>query len=407
MKHIAIAIDNSTSLKALILSINCGQSGIGIEGIPFLVYNQKAVENFISEEVKHDNLEFKKTYGQTLQSMSSGEQKIRFLKELFATLPKGLILENPLAHLDSNNSELVKNLFEKHKSQTSFVLLLKKFDWIPDYISEYYTAFGNSFKSVPTKEDFLKLGETSFDFRLEIPKGIEIPVHQGELISMKNIRVSYEGKQVLNGINWTLKQGDYWELRGPNGSGKTTLLSMLTGENPMGYGQDLHLFGYKKGSGESIWDIKKNIGYYTPFMTAFFTGYYSVEEMIIGGLKDSIGLYQKPSKLEQLAVSYWIKLIGLADKKEAYFTDLSLGEQSLVMIARAMVKMPKLLILDEPTAGLDHASNQLFISLVNEIAKAHQVTIVFVSHKREPHLKADKVFELIPNPNGSTYKILE
>lgn len=405
MKHIAIAIDNSTSLEALIYSINKGQSNFISEGIPLSVYNQKAVENFIDEEVKHDNTEFKNTYGQSLKSMSSGEQKIRFLKELFTTPPNGLILENPLAHLDPDNSELLKNLLEKHKSQTSYVLLLKKFDWIPEYITEYYTAFGNPYKSVPTKKDFLKLGETSFDFHLEIPQGIKVPKSEGELIQMNNICVSYEGKPVLDGINWTLKQGEYWELRGPNGSGKTTLLSMLTGENPKGYGQDLHLFGYKKGSGESIWDIKKNIGYYTPSMTAFFTGYYSVEEMIIGGLKDSIGLYQKPSKLEQIAVSYWIKLIGLEEKKDTYFTDLSLGEQSLIMIARAMVKMPKLLILDEPTAGLDHASNQLFISLVNEIAKAHQVTIVFVSHKREPHLKAEKIFELIPRSNGSTYKI--
>lgn len=403
--HIAIAVDNTTSIEDLIYKINQGQLLKQAIETPFKVYHKKALEAFIDEEVKHDNVDFKKKYGQSLQSMSSGEQKIRFLKSIFENPPKGLILDNPLAHLDVENQQILKETLLRYQDQTTYIFLFKQFDWIPESIEHYYQSFDREFKTIENREEFLKLANTSFEFSVELPTSLQVVPTDEDLVRMNEITVTYQDRPILNKINWTIKQGDFWELRGPNGSGKTTLLSMLTGENPKGYGQDLFLFGYQKGTGETIWDIKKNIGYYTPSMTAFFTGYHTVEEMIIGGLKDSIGLYVKPSKMEEIAVTYWLQLIGLESKKEQYFTDLSLGEQSLIMTARAMVKMPKLLILDEPTAGLDHRSNQLFMSLINAIAKAHQVAIVFVSHKRDPLLKATQIFELIPDTKGSSYKI--
>ncbi|MBT8293649.1 MAG: ATP-binding cassette domain-containing protein, partial [Eudoraea sp.] len=227
------------------------------------------------------------------------------------------------------------------------------------------------------------------------------------LVRFNNVSVNYEEKPILKNINWAIKQGEFWELSGKNGSGKTTLLSMVTGDNPKAYGQDIFLFGSRKGSGESVWDIKKNIGYFTPAMVDRFRGYHSLENMLISGLLDSIGLYIKPSEAQLRVAREWLALVNMEDKKDSYFHDLSLGQQRLIMCVRAMIKHPLLLILDEPTAGLDDASAALVVDLVNKMAEESQTSIIFVSHRKEPELKAHFIYKLELTPEGSLGKVLD
>ena len=227
------------------------------------------------------------------------------------------------------------------------------------------------------------------------------------LIELKGVNVSYFEKPILKNINWEIKKGDFWELRGKNGSGKTTILSMITGENPKGYGQELFIFGRKKGSGESVWDIKKHIGYFTPAMTDKFTGYHSVENMVISGLTDSIGLYVRPTEAQLRTAREWLNLIGMWEMRHTLFHDLTMGQKRLVMCARAMIKHPILLIFDEPTAGLDDGSAELFVGLVNKFAEESETTIVFVSHRSESNLNPDFVYELEMRDGGSVGKVLK
>jgi len=226
------------------------------------------------------------------------------------------------------------------------------------------------------------------------------------LIQLKNVTVNFGNKTVLQKINWTIKKREFWQLVGKNGSGKTTLLSMITGDNPKGYGQELFLFGKKKGSGESIWDIKKNIGYFTPSMTDKFTGYHTIENMLISGLNDSIGLYITPTEAQLRVAKQWLQLINLWEKKETQFNDLSMGQKRLVMTTRAMIKHPLLLILDEPTAGLDDASAKLLVELVNKIARESDTATIFVSHRKEPGLNPDLIYELEMSERGSTGRVI-
>lgn len=177
-----------------------------------------------------------------------------------------------------------------------------------------------------------------------------------ELVQFKNVSVSYGKRQILDGIDWTIKKGDFWQLIGPNGSGKTTLFTMITGNNHKGYGQDLTLFGHKKGSGESIWDLKEHIGYFTLGMLDRFGGYHTVLDMVISGLHESVGLYTRPSEIEIRTATQWLRLLGLENKKDRPLRELGTAGKRLAIIARAMIKHPPLLILDEPTAGLDDYS---------------------------------------------------
>ena len=222
------------------------------------------------------------------------------------------------------------------------------------------------------------------------------------VLSLQNISKSYGKIQALNNLSFEIPQGSVFGVLGPNGSGKSTILSLITGDNPKGYGQNLILFGIKKGSGETVWDIKQNIGYLTPTMTQFFPRLDSVEKMVLSGFFDSIGLYSLPNETQVKTAQNWLQLIGLYDKRSAPFCFLPLGKQRMVLVARAMVKHPPLLILDEPASGLNDEDVVLFTALINKIAAESTTAIVYVSHRPEQGLTPQYIFELQPGADGST-----
>jgi molybdate transport system ATP-binding protein len=123
--------------------------------------------------------------------------------------------------------------------------------------------------------------------------------------------------------------------------------------------------------------------------------------MLISGLNDCIGLYLKPTEAQLRLAKEWLLLIDMWNIRAKRFHDLSMGQKRLVMTVRAMIKHPLLLILDEPTAGLDDASARLLVALVNKIARESEVTTIFVSHRKEPGLEPDKIYQLQMTENGS------
>ena len=181
---------------------------------------------------------------------------------------------------------------------------------------------------------------------------------------------------------------------------------MMIGDNPKAYGQEVYLFGYKRGSGETVWDIKRNIGYFTPSMMHLFKGQHTALNMVISGLKDSIGLYQVPTDLEVNLAKQWLQLIGLDTIKDINYFYLSETNKRLILICRAMIKHPPLILLDEPTVGLDDKGAKVFIRLVQKIAKESNTAVLYVSHKAEPELKPTHTFELEHTDQGSIRKII-
>ncbi|MEI7736859.1 MAG: ATP-binding cassette domain-containing protein, partial [Ferruginibacter sp.] len=197
----------------------------------------------------------------------------------------------------------------------------------------------------------------------------------------------------------------FWQLIGPNGSGKTTMLSMIYGNNPKAYGQNLILFGKRKGTGESVWEIKEKIGYFSSAITLEFDRSDTLEQMIISGFNDSIGLYIHPTDLQIQRAAAWLQLLKMYEQRKQLFRNFSMAQQRLILIARAMVKHPPLLILDEPTAGIDDESAELFSALVNKIAAESNTAILYVSHRDEQGLAPKYIFELEPGTDGSTGKV--
>ncbi len=401
MEHWAVFIDNNSRKRDFINTILKGANS------QFKQFSTKRGElfsplrlhKFIDEEERHDH-KYLTNSKQALKTLSSGEQKKALLFYIINTHPDYIILDNPFDNLDVDFQKELSLLFLKYSEKITFIQLVsRKTDVLP-FISNLGKLRQDEFSELGNYDNLNLMSEKKLDGT--IPSALEtIEVPGVTLVHFKNVSVSYGDKPIVRNINWELKKGEFWQLMGKNGSGKSTLLGMVTGDNPKAYGQELYIFGQKKGSGESVWDIKKKLGYFTPSMTDKFTGRHTVEHMLISGLTDSIGLYTKPTEAQSRVIKEWLVLLNLSDIRNILFRELSIGQKRLIMTARAMVKHPPLLILDEPTSGMDDASAQLLVALTNKIAQETKTTVIFVSHRKEAGLEPKKIFELKLTDQGS------
>lgn len=410
-QHWAIFITNDSNKAKLLqqlLSRNLPEQLSFLSNLKGSLFSKLALELLMGVEDRHNTKTIAKETEQSLRTMSSGEQKKALLTHILTTSPDFIILDNPFDNLDVETQDYLKTTLKQRSSSIVFIQIIsRKSDLLP-----FITNFASLHKELLSFHENLDsisfLKHVSVGFSGNIPAPIQpIIFDHNTLILLKDVSVRFGAKTVLQNIHWEIKKGDFWQLIGKNGSGKTTMLSMITGENPKGYGQELFLFGIKKGSGETIWDIKKKIGYFTPAMTDKFAGYHTIENMLISGFNDSIGLYIKPTTAQLRLTKEWLLLVDLWHMKETLFHKLSMGQQRLVMTTRALIKHPSLLILDEPTAGLDDVSAQLVVNLVNKMSLESNTTIIFVSHRREAGLKPDFIYELKITSNGSVGHILK
>lgn len=400
MKHWDLLLSNQVDKKIFIdtlLSGNIQGELSSFNSLKGILYSDISIRKLIEEEYRYDSIEATKDSHRKMRTFSSGERKKEFLKYCLNKNPDYIILDNPMDHLDhSSRKELVLAIESISRTVHIIQLVNRTIDLLP-FISNKAQITDNSFelKSINTSENNPFQNNT---YSTPIHKEI---FSESVLVKMNAISVSYDEKPIIDSLSWTIKQGDFWHLIGPNGSGKSTLLSLISGDNPKGYGQNVELFGRKKGSGESIWEIKKQIGFFNTAMTDLFNKSYNLEEMILSGFFDSIGLYREPTTLQRKMVSQWLETIQMSHLKNKNFNHLSIGQQRVALIARAVLKHPPLLILDEPLEGLDDYNTALVTQLINTLKKETNIAILFVSHRIEPNLSPDFILELTPHPTGS------
>lgn len=409
--HIGLYLPNTSNKNLILTQIMQNRflyEYIDLSKLQGALYSSITIDRMINDELRHDRILVHTEENESLQTMSSGQQKKALLAYLIAQQPDYIVLDDVYSNVDVTTQQHITNTLSKLSEQILLIqLFFRKRDLLPCIDVVYQLNEKNEIVSAQVVDEFRK---TSSSPALK-PHEFKLPTLYSEnhnnletLVELHSVSVKYGNKQVISDINWTIRKGEFWQLTGPNGAGKSTLISMITGDNPKAYGQNMILFGRKKGSGETIWDIKRQIGYFTPTMIQQFTRTESVENMIISGLNDSVGLYTVPSDLQKDIAKSWLQMLGPSFRNKN-FQQLSLGQQRMVMVARAMVKHPPLLILDEPTIELDDENSRLFIDMVKAIAAEKQMAIVYVSHRAEEDLQPDKVFELVNAENGFTGKV--
>jgi molybdate transport system ATP-binding protein len=321
-----------------------------------------------------------------LIQLSNGENKRLQLAKAMTQSPSLLILDNPFVGLDKEGRTTLKEGLNKIVQAGTKILLFAATEDLPSCITHVaQIKKGKIVFSVPKnnqpKQD--ELPET--DAMVLSPFALKKIYATSNLtfkhaVEMRNVNIAYNGKEILSRFNWEVKKGERWCVTGPNGAGKSTLLSLISADNPQAYANDIFLFDRKRGTGESIWDIKKNIGYVSPELHLFFDMGITSQEAVASGLFDTIGLFRKPGTTETSTVLAWMDIIGISSIKEKRLNQLSLGEQRLVMLTRALVKSPPLLILDEPCQGLDSQQTARFKNTIDLICGSTSTTLIYVSH---------------------------
>ena len=324
--------------------------------------------------------------------LSSGElRKYKLAASLF-TKPKVLIMENPFIGLDAETRDQLKALLGMLAKEQGLqiVLVLAKTDEIPSFITHIVEVkdmcvkdkLVNSLQCIVDSYDYQKSAEGCETNNVE-----KNGVQGNEVIRFNHVTIRYGERTILKDLNWTVRRGEHWALSGQNGSGKSTLLSLVCADNPQGYACDISLFGHRRGSGESIWDIKRHIGYVSPEMHRGYKQNIPAIQIVASGLKDTVGLYVRANEEEKNQCRKWLKRLGIGHLEERKFMEMSSGEQRLVLLARAFVKEPDLLILDEPLHGLDDENRRMVKALVDDYCQNPDVTLIYVTHYQEelPH----------------------
>jgi molybdate transport system ATP-binding protein len=321
-----------------------------------------------------------------LIQLSNGENKRLQLAKALLPNPALLILDNPFTGLDAEGRITLHAIIDLITSRGIHIILITNPYELPASITHIAVLEKGRLVSSGKKEDYrpqeFMPPQPSRLLNSEQLQHVQQPQQEDFSIAVKmeHVNICYGEKIILHNINWEVKKAECWAVSGPNGAGKSTLLSLITADNPQAYANKIILFDKQRGSGESIWDIKKRIGFVSPELHLFFEQSASCLEVIASGLFDTIGLFRRLSEEQEQKVLLWIQLLQLEPFQNRLIGQLSTGQQRMVLLARALVKNPPLLILDEPCQGLDNAQSVYFKQLINELCAAFNTTLIYVSH---------------------------
>lgn len=324
------------------------------------------------------------------RKLSTGETRKLMMVRALSSQPDLLILDEPFDGLDAAAQQHLKQYLDELSSKVPMVLVLNRLAEAPAFITDVAWIDSGRLETRIRRSDEAAWAEMSQllhlkTTELEIPPPDPVdrlpPLDASEpLVELKHAAIRYGDAVIFEGIDWRIERGEHWQLAGPNGSGKTGLLSLITGDHPQCYVNDILAFGYRRGSGESIWEIKRYVGYVSTALQWEYKVGTSLRNVIISGFHDSIGLYTRYTDVQRDIADAWLELLGLSARADTPFNQLSYGYQRLLLIARAMVKHPPLLILDEPCLGLDEINRQLVIALIERICAGSDTTVLYVNH---------------------------
>ena len=331
-----------------------------------------------------------------IRHLSSGEMRKVLIARALIKSPKILILDEPFAGIDAGSrKKIAESIAGLVRQGLQIILVTHRAEEIPPFISNILFIKNGKVLMQGKRNDILttenlnrlydrKYFDHGFTLDKRKPGAVNSASYRnGILVDMRDVSVKYGNTLVLNNLNWTVRRNENWAIVGPSGSGKSTLLSLIAGDNPQAYANEIYLFGRRRGSGESIWDIKEHIGMVSSEMQTLYRRDMAACDVVASGIFDSIGLYRNLDSEHKRQVEKWIEFFGISNIANNIFTRLSSGERRMVLLARAMVKSPELLILDEPCQGLDRENRKLFLGLIEMIGRDTDTNLLYVTHHQD------------------------
>ena len=343
-------------------------------------------------------------------TLSSGELRKFQLTRTLLALPRVLVLDNPFIGLDAATRDALSELLGTlaKSMRLMIILVMSRVDVLPPFITHVIPVSGLRVLPKVPAEDYFAASPPQViadpsqvmadSDRQSLPPPVmadligHLPLKDlsaepfypsgpcPEIIRCTGVTIRYGDRTILRDFNWTVREGERWALTGENGSGKSTLLSLVCADNPQSYACDISLFGHRRGSGESIWDIKKHIGYVSPEMHRAYQKNIAALDIVASGLFDTVGMFMHPTEAQLDTCRLWMRVFGIEDLADRLYLRLSSGEQRLCLLARAFVKDPELLILDEPMHGLDLRHCARVKDIIDAFVLRPHKTLVMVSH---------------------------
>ena len=353
---------------------------------------------------------YEKLLNQGIRTLSTGEMRRALIFRAVLAEPSLLMLDEPFDGLDVTAAAQMRELISSliRKGHAVLMILNRKSEILPEH--SHIGVFRNY------RLDFTGSREEWGNYEKQNPDNLvndrpipapplDAPTYSGDapLVEMKDITVAYGDKTILERLFWKVNPGEHWQISGPNGAGKTTLLNMISGDNTQAYSNDVSLFGRRRGTGETVWEIKEKVGIISPALQLSYRVSASARVCILSGLFDSIGIYEKVSPLQRALADRWLAYLGMSDKADRPLRRLSYGEQRLLLIARGLIKHPPLLILDEPCQGLDDRNRIKVLKLLGEFAAQSESTLLYVTHHREDRIEGiSRHLQFIQREKGFT-----
>ncbi len=345
----------------------------------------------------HHKLDLTDLLDRPVRGLSTGEVRRVLIAVEILKSPPMLILDEPFDGLDPQRREQLVSILDRlMDGATQIILVTHRLAEIPHRITHILGVKNGRM----VFQDERRMLDSDRRTRIYDPdnqgdKPCLSPTKMnrrdrtipGEVvIDMRDVTVNYGAVTVISQLNWTVRAGENWAILGPNGSGKTTLLSLLAGDAPQAYANKIILFGRQRGSGETIWDIKQHIGLVSSEFQIRYRKQLLAADVVLSGFFDSVGLYRRASFSQRRIAAAWMKRLGCAALAERSFQFLSQGEQRLVLLVRALVKSPRLLILDEPCQGLDRAARRRILALLDQVGFESGTQLLYVTHQPEERL---------------------
>ena len=388
------AVDQGTTAGALLRSVSDDSAAIG-----------EAVEA----------LNLRHLLGRGLRFLSSGERRRALLARLLLQAPAVAVLDAPLEGVDAHSRELLHAMLARLlASPTRVLLLMRRAEDIPPGVTHVLQLDAGRIVYCGPREGL----HTALSSGLREHSGPSLPplpvtaddptIPAGAaLIELVDVHARYGEHAVLDGVSLRMERGEHLCLAGPNGCGKSTLLALVCGDNPRAYGQQVRVCGRLRGSGEPVWELKRRFGIVSNALHLDYPKRTRTLDVVLSGFHDTLGLYGSSSTAEEAAARAWLDALGLGAQAGQRFDALSFGTQRLVLIARAMVKAPPILILDEPCSGLDGPNRARVLDLIEQIGESGRTTLLYVSHEaEETPVCIRRRVEFRPRPEGG-YALVE
>lgn len=325
---------------------------------------------------------------QGFRTLSTGERRRLMLARALVGDPKLLVLDEPFDGLDQGFRDPLRELL-KGRDLILVANRLSDLDGLVDFlicVEDGEVVLSGTRDEVTGNEVFRHLMGMGRK-ELVLPERVVMELPDGPLVTMKNVTVVHGGREIISSFDWMVERGQNWKISGPNGCGKSTLVNLITGDHPQCYSNEVTVMGMRRGSGESIWDVKRYVGILSPALHQQHRVGSTALEVVVSGFFDSVGLYREVLP-EQLRVAReWLEVVGMTEWGGRGFRSLSYGQQRLLLVARALVKQPPLLVLDEPCQGLDALNRALVLEVIDRIAATGLTQIIYITHEPEDRLK--------------------